>query len=84
MFDWPEASQTSPTSTSSMTMALRSPRTVNIAGVALAWRRSSSTCQRPVSPARMRLDCAPIVTLTSSPGAAQPHSGTLAARCSTM
>jgi hypothetical protein len=78
MFDWPEQTQTSPTSTSRTVMVF-SPATVISSGPP-ADSGSSDTRQRPLASAVVEALRPPISTLTCSPGAAVPQTGTEASR----
>ena len=71
MFDWPEQSQTSPTSTSSKVIVFL-PLTVSVCGPP-AGSGSSVTDHLPSSSALAVLVWPAIVTVTSSPGSAQPQ-----------
>ena len=82
MFDWPEPSQTSPTSTSEKVTVFW-PLTVSVCGPAAA-SGASFTDHLPSAPAFAVAVWPAIVTVTSSPGAAVPHTGTAVARWSTM
>jgi hypothetical protein len=81
MFDCPDASHTSPTSTS-LTVSVFLPDTVSVSA-SPAGRGSSFTDQLPARSAVVFFVCLPSVTLTSSPASAQPQTGTAASRWST-
>src|SRR5262245_14124431 len=82
MFDWPEASHTSPVTTSLKVIAFL-PRTTTSNGS----RRSSggrSARKRPLGSAVASTVCPAAVTVIFSPGSAMPHTGTLRPSWSTM
>ena len=83
MFDWPEASQTSPTSTS-LTVSVFLPLTVSVCGAPAGASLSSRTSHLPSSPALVDCERPAIVTVTSSPGSAQPQIGMTASDWATM
>ena len=80
MFDWPEASHTSPISTS-CTLTLPAFSTC---GSAFAGMGSSFTIHLPPASAFAVFFCPANSTTTSSPDAALPQTGTALSRCSTM
>ena len=82
MFDWPEASQTSPTITSRM-VTVFFPVTTSSAGSAEAGTAASVTRQRPLASVVV-LTCWPLKeTVTCSPASARPQTGRALSRCST-
>ena len=82
MLDWPEATHTSPTSTSASSMVF-SPFTTTVWDPPAAIGFSASR-QRPSESATADAAFRPIETVTSSPGEAQPQNGRAAPRCRTM
>ncbi len=83
MFDCPDTSHTSPTSTSFNSTRFL-PLTVRTTGVAFARRESSHTRQRPSAPAVVLFVCPAKLTVTASPGSARPQTGTRTPRCKTI
>ena len=82
MFDWPDASQTSPTTTSRM-VTVFFPVTTSSAGSAEAGTAASVTRQRPLASVVV-LTCWPLKeTVTCSPASARPQTGRALSRCST-
>ena len=75
MLDWPEANQTSPTSTSRTTRSLISRSN----GPSPTFRRSSRTSHVPSWPATPSARTVPSETRTASPGSALPKTGVSAA-----
>ena len=71
MFDWPEQIQTSPASTS-LKLIVFLPLTVSVYGPPVG-SGSSVTCHLPSGPAVAVLLWSLMVTVTSSPGSAQPQ-----------
>jgi hypothetical protein len=82
MFDWPEPSHTSPTSTS-LTSMLFVPFTVR-ASPSATCSGSSFTCHLPCASAVVVFDCPAMATLMVSPGEAVPQIGAALSRWSTM
>ncbi len=83
MFDWPEQSQTSPTSTLALVMVFL-PVTTSGRPLVLAARGARRTSQSPLSSAVVLRFWPAKATATSSPGSAVPQTGTSMPRCSTM
>src|SRR5271155_2555452 len=83
MFDWPEATQTCPTSTSEMTMEFL-PATVIWNGPGPELLRFNASFHFPLASAVVLADCASSVTVTSSPEAAHPQTEVLSDFCKTM
>ncbi len=83
MFDWPDASHTSPTRTS-LTVSVVPPFTVSVCGSPAASSGSSFNVHWPSASAFVAFDFPAMETVTSSPGAAQPHTATAASLCKTM
>ena len=82
MFDWPEQTQTSPTSTSSK-VTVFFPLTVIVCGPP-AGSGSSVTDHLPSSPAFAVFDWSAMLTVTSSPGSALPQTLSFCFCCKTM
>ena len=84
MFDWPEASQTSPTSRFLRVTIAPSPSVMSIsAGCAFALSGASSTIHLPSSPASVDFFCPAKSTVTLVPGLLQPQTGRFMSRWST-
>ncbi len=83
MFDWPEQNHTSPTTTS-VKVSVFAPRTSSRAGSAEAWSASSFSDHVPSALVTVSLLCPAKATVTRSPGAAHPQTGTTACCCKTM
>ncbi len=82
MFDWPEHSHTSPTSTSRTTRCSLPSSMSSAYGPPAAWRGSVAS-QRPFASASA-VACAPSKpSLTRAPGVDQPHTCMGCSRCST-
>jgi hypothetical protein len=82
MFDWPEHTHTSPTSTS-LNVSVFFPATVISIG-APASIASSVTRHLPCASATAAASRPPAFTATASPGSAVPQTGTFVPRWSTM
>ena len=84
MFDWPEATHTSPDHTSSRVIVFDVPAIVIVNGPP-AGRAGRSTLHLPSAPAVARAGGPPArATVTPSPGAAQPHTRAGTSRWRTM
>ncbi len=83
MFDCPDASHTSPTTTSE-TVTVSEPRAVNTPGVACTASGSSVTLHRPAASASAVLLCPANSTVTFSPASAVPQTGTGCPACNTI
>ena len=84
MFDCPEASHTSPTSTSPSSMRPPSPLTLKATALPEARSGASLTLQRPSAAATALPISRPTFTFTSAPGVAVPHTLSGLSHCSTM
>src|SRR5437016_1276649 len=74
MFDWPEQTQTSPTSTSSTSTRFLAPFTISLYGPPAAC--VGNTVDHLPSARDLVVAVAPLSsTVISSPGLAQPHTG---------
>ena len=82
MFDWPEHSHTSPTSTSPTLCVAPPELAVNVYGPP-AFIAGNDACQCPDASARALLRDFASVTVTSSPGPASPQTWIGRSRCST-
>ena len=82
MFDWPEQIQTSPASTS-LKVRVFLPLTVIVYGPPVG-SGSSITSHFPFGPALAVLPWSLMVTVTSSPGSAQPQTRSFCSRWRTM
>ena len=83
MFDCPDPSHTSPTSTSWIVIVFR-PAIVICVAPAIGGSGASRTVHLPSAPASADCDCPSSVTVTRSPGVARPHTGTGIPCCTTM
>ncbi len=83
MFDWPEATQTSPMSTS-WKVSVFFPATVKVWGAVFCGTGGRSTRQAPSAPAMAEPLAPPSVTVTFSAGSAHPQTGIFVSSCSTM
>src|SRR4051812_41095087 len=84
MFDWPEASQTSPMRTSFIVMALLVPFTVRACGSDEASSFSSRSVHLPEASALTVFDWPERVIVTGSLGSAQPQTAVAESACRTM
>ena len=82
MFDCPDPTHTSPTSTSFSTMVFLPFTVSESAGPTLSG--SSFTRQSPLASAFVVLVCPAMLTVTSSSGAAVPQTGAGTSRCKSM
>ena len=83
MFDWPDAIQTSPVSTSVILISFL-PFTTSSSGVPLAAGVAILTSHLPSAPALVAALASPSVTVTSSSGAAVPQTAASVFCCKTM
>ena len=82
MFDWPDASQTSPISTSLMVISLLALTVIVCGPVAASF--SSLSDHLPSAPAFADCFWPAMLTVTASLGSAQPQTGTAPSRWRTM